>query len=202
MARVHLSNETYYYDQTATASVEGSAQILLDPPHQLDDSVLLPDSLIQMSYSQPGAEMIRLRFRRLNAGYDQFLVEESNTHVICDYRGIRDMYVWTPWIAGDTVKVHVVSTEPAFLGGVDTFSFTIDTVEYFDADLPPTTTTTTTPQTTTTPEITTTITVTTSSPTTSTSEPPPIDSWLSPAIMTFGTVLALVFLVLVCKRRS
>lgn len=200
-ARVHLSNDTYYYRKTVSVNVEASEQITLNPVYQLDDSVLPPGSLITWSYSQPGAELIRIHFRILNGGHDQLLVEDSFSGVVSDYRGVHEMYVWTPWVSGDTLTVRVVATEPVFLGGVDSFSFTIDAIEFFDKDIVPTTTPTPT-QTTTTPETTTTETT----GTTSTAFSPPTDdpepSWLSPVIMTSGIIVVLVVLVSIRIRRS
>ncbi|MFW9926909.1 MAG: M24 family metallopeptidase [Candidatus Thorarchaeota archaeon] len=204
LARVHLSNDTYYFDQAVSASVEASEQIKLTPAHHLDDTIILPDSLIIMSQSQPGAEMIRIRFEVLNAGHDQFLIEESSSHVVADYRDVSDMYVWTPWVAGDTVNVHIVTTEPDYLGGVDSFSFTIDRIEYFDEDLLPTSTTTTTTSETSTTTTVTETTTTTGSTITTSGAPPPFNlgpEWINVLISGGSILLAILVIAFISSKR-
>lgn len=200
LVRVHFSNDTYYFDEIASATVEASEQIILDPVFKLNDTFLPPNPLIVWSHSQPGAEMIRIHFHILNGGLDQFLIEDSSLRVVLDYRNFHKMYVWTPWLAGDTLRVHVIPTEPDFLGGVDSFSFTIDKIEYFDMDLSPTSTTTpTNPTETTTPPETIT---TTETPTSTTPLPDTFPEWLSPMAISSGIIIALVVLVAICIRRQ
>jgi hypothetical protein len=170
MARIHLTNETYYFDKIVPTEAEASSTEVFDPTIRINADSLSPDSPLIWTFAQAGAKMIRIRFEVIDGGWDQLLVKDSVSRTVIDYRQVHDRFVWTPWIAGDTLTVHVVATEPEYLGGVDAFRFTIDMMGIIDEDIlhtsTTTTTTTTESSTTTTPSITETTTPTTPDPTT------------------------------------
>jgi hypothetical protein len=203
IVRAQLTNDTYYFRHLVGSSVESSGFTAYDPPIQFNDGILPPGASLSVEYTAPGAEMMRIRFRTMSGGLDQILIEDSNSRPVNDYRLVSASYLWTPWVAGDALTVHVVATEPEFLGGIDVFSFSIDRIEYFDADLPPLTTTTTTPTATSTTEtIPTTTSTTSSSPTTT-----PVTSIGSfPYELTtvsFGVAASLIIMVVVLwKKRA
>ncbi|MHA2025051.1 MAG: M24 family metallopeptidase [Candidatus Thorarchaeota archaeon] len=199
MSRVHLTNDTYYFREVVTSSVETSGSHEFNPPNQYSDTILPPDSQFLLSIAEPGAEMMRIRFRSMTGGFDQLLIEDASSRPVIDYNLVSDTYLWTPWVTGDTLKVHVVQTEPEFLGGIDEFSFSIDRIEFFDMDLPPQTTTTTTTTTVTGTTSTTTSTIT--STTTSTSPPPDEDSWHTPTLVFMGSIAFVVLVVVFLYKK-
>ena len=145
--------------------------------------------------------MMRIRFRSMSGGHDQILIEDSSSRPVMDYKLVSASYIWTPWVAGDTLTVHLITTEPEWLGGVDTFSFSIDTIQYFDAELPTTTTSTTTTETVTT----TTETSTTTTETSTTTSSPPDDlppTWTSPMILVSGVIVGLIVVVVIWTKRT
>ena len=196
VSRVLLTNDTYYFGAVVTSSVETSGYTEISPPILYSDTVIPPGSPLSFTFGQAGAEMMRIRFRSMIGGYDQLLIEEASSHPVIDYELVSDTYLWTPWVAGDTMSVHVIQTEPDFLGGVSAFSFSVDRVEFFDADLPPQTTTTTTSTSTTTIPTTT----TTPSPTSSTTSPP--DEFPSELSLIFMGSIVFVVLVLVFIQKK
>ena len=199
LSRVHLANDTYYFRKVVASNVETSGYTVFNPPIQYSDTIIPPGSSLTWSFVEAGAEMMRIRFRSMSAGFDQLLIEDASSNPVIDYALVSGTYLWTPWVSGDTLKVHVVQTEPEFLGGVDAFSFSIDRIEFFDADLPPQTTTTATTVTSTTSTTTSIITTTT---TPSTSPPPPDeDPWHTLTLAFMGSVVFVVLVVVFIQKR-
>jgi len=130
VARVQLTNDTYYFTETKSALVYPTGIQMFDPTLDVSSANLPPESLFTWIFAQAGAQMIRLRFKVLTAGWDQFLIKDSQSRVFAEYRNVHDVRVWTPWIADDELHIQVVDTEPPFLGGVAPFSFSIDMIEY------------------------------------------------------------------------
>ncbi|MHA2043146.1 MAG: M24 family metallopeptidase [Candidatus Thorarchaeota archaeon] len=201
IARVHFSNDTYYFRELVQSSVESTGSTTLDPPLYFTDSILPPESPLIWTFAETGAEMIRLRFSRMSGGHDQLLIEDSSSSPVIDYRLLEKGSLWTPWVAGDTLNVHVIATEPEFLGGVDIFSFSIDRIEFFDADFQPQPTTTTT---TTTPSSPTTTTSSTEPSTTTTTTPSPPDEFPLELfqIGSYGVIGGILAIAIIWVRRK
>ncbi len=170
MSRIQFTNDTYYFTKTASTKAEATRSEVLDPTISVNADSLLPDHPLIWTLTDAGAMMIRVRFVVIDGGWDQILVKDAVSRTVIDYRLTHDKFLWTPWVAGDTLSIHVVATEPAFLGGVESFRFTIDILEIIDEDLvlttstitttdsvTPTTTSDTEPTTPSTPESTTTV---------------------------------------------
>jgi len=199
-ARVHLMNDTYYFRQLVFSGVIGTGITFFDPALQYSDELIPPGGHFRLVYNEPGADLMRIRFRSMSGGWDQILIEDSSSRPIHDYRLVSDSYFWTPWVAGDSIRIHVVATEPEFLGGFDPFSFMIDRVEFYFADSPPPTTTTTTPTATSTTDTTPTSTTSTSSATT-TSETPTDEYPYGLTVVWFGGAACLIIMLVVLWKR-
>jgi methionine aminopeptidase len=204
MARVQLANDTYYFRRVVWSSVIGTGITIYDPALQFNDELVPPGASFLLVYDESGADLMRIRFRVMTGGWDQILIEDSLSRPVHDYRLVSDSYLWSPWVTGDSLRVHVVATEPEFLGGFDTFSFSIDRIEFFFADsLTTTTTTTTTSTTTSTTETTSTSTTSTTTGNPTTTSGPPSGGYPSELTLVWfgGAACLVVVLVVLWKRR-
>ncbi|MFW9787662.1 MAG: M24 family metallopeptidase [Candidatus Thorarchaeota archaeon] len=192
--RLHLSNDTYYFTQIQESEAVAYDSEDFDPAIHINAESLPPDSPLIWTFARTGAKMIRLRFEVIDGGSDQLLIKDSNSRVFADYRYVHDQFLWTPWISGDELRIHVVATEPDFLGGVDAFRFTVDRMQYIIDDIPQTTVITT-PE----PVATTTLPISSSesSTTTTTSEIPPPNSSF-PVALVLTAMFGVAALVIVC----
>jgi methionine aminopeptidase len=197
MVRIQFANDTYYFNRIVSTEVEvkTSTSVTFEPPIQVNSDSLPPDSPLVWTLARAGAKLIRIRFEVIDGGGDQFLIKDATSHSFVDYRHVHERFLWTPWIAGDELMIHVVATEPEFLGGVEAFRFTVDMMEYIDEEIQSPTTTETT---TTTTSYTITPTTSFTSPDTTTSQDPtttPEDSPIGQVLITMSGVAMTIIVV-------
>ncbi len=202
MVRIDFSNDTYYFNRLVSADAEPSSTSVIYPEFQVDSGDLPSPSPLMWTFAQAGAKMIRIHFEAVDGGWNQLLVLDSASRMVIDYSLCYERFIWSPWVAGDTLSIHVVATEPEELGEVDPFSFIINAMDFVEEDIPTSTTTTTT-TTTTPPPTTSTIDSTTESSTPSTSDIPTTaqDLPMGQTLMVVSSLAAVVIVLALVRSK-
>lgn len=91
---------------TVTKAVGGKAQYLIESPHPYNDN----SNLLYTVAGHPSATSIRAHIAemKVQSGYDVIKIEDSAGNLIEQITGTRYDY-WTSWVAGNSLRIRLVS---------------------------------------------------------------------------------------------
>ncbi|MFX1368341.1 MAG: M24 family metallopeptidase [Promethearchaeota archaeon] len=136
-----LDGREYYWLEELVATPSESIAHALDPAivvSETGDDVFSP---VSWTVEHSGASMIRAHFSSLvSPVWDQFSILDGYGRVVIEYKDVNMVDVWSPWIAGEELRIIAYPTESS---GMDSFSFTVDSYEIVNLLTTSITTTTT-----------------------------------------------------------